>query len=71
MEPDTDKMAALKLSRRAMTCECEIVLGGQDATYLVEVGNLALDEIERLDTPRISTRHKKRSRYATYKSTSC
>lgn len=42
-------MISLKLTRAAMACDFEIVLFGDDRGYLVDAGNQALDEVQRLD----------------------
>ncbi len=40
---------ALRLSRYAMACNFEVIVCGDDRQYLIDVANMALDEIERLD----------------------
>ncbi len=41
---------SIRLARRAMACEFEIVIvDGRDRDALVDIGNLALEEIQRLD----------------------
>jgi thiamine biosynthesis lipoprotein len=42
-------MAWVRLSRRAMACEFEVVATGEDSRALGDIAELALDEVERLE----------------------
>ncbi len=42
-------MALIRVSRRAMGTEFQVVLAGEDERHLEQAANLALDEVERLD----------------------